>query len=261
MKKKDKREYRVPANCFVCSKAFLARYNVGDDRAKTCTPPAHECRRKTLKIPGRRDKLITCVEGCCKSKYYKGSTLSSANASIDSRKFLNDHEYKATIAASRKIGDPAGITIRFILETGCRCGEALLVRKQYLDWKEGKLSVIRMPTLKKAGHPLLPVHLDNSGDVAKELRVWAKKFGPNDLLFKIPKRTLQYALERLLDKIKPDRASLVHILRHTRASRLVASGLDSNTIRQEMRWSSIELLKVYSHTTIDKVAEALDRIR
>ncbi len=261
MKKKGKKEYRIPANCFVCSKAFLARYNVGDDRAKTCTPPTHECKRKTLKIPGRRDKLITCIDGCCKSKYYKGSTLSSANASIDSRKFLDDREYKAVIAAARKIGDPAGITIRFILETGCRCGEALLVRKQYLDWKDGQLSTIRMPTLKKAGHPLLPVHLDNGGDVAKELRVWVKKMGPNDLIFRIPKRTLQYALERILDKIKPDRASLVHILRHTRASRLIEAGADWNYVRSQLRWSSIELAKIYVHTTEAKVASTFEKLR
>jgi integrase len=255
-----KKEYRIQATCYVCSKDFLARYNMVA-RAKVCTPPSHVCKRKTLKVPGRRDKLISCVDGCCKSKYYRGATLSATNASIDSRKFLDNREFHKVTTASRKLEDPAGITIRFILETGCRCSEALLVRKQYIEWKDGPLSVIRMPTLKKAGHPLLPVHLDNNGDFSKELRAWVKKLKPDELLFPIAKRTLQRNFERILDRIKPDRSSLIHILRHTRASRLIAAGFDLNYVRTQLRWSSIELAKIYVHTEEDTVASTFDKMR
>ncbi len=165
------------------------------------------------------------------------------------------------IAASKKLDDPAGITIRFILETGCRCGEALLVRKQYIEWKDGPLSVIRMPTLKKQGHPLLPVHLDNAGEVAKDLRAWVKKLKPDELIFKIAKRTLQRNFERILDRIKPDRVSLIHILRHTRASRLIEAGFDLNYVRTQLRWSSIELAKIYVHTEEEKVASTFEKMR
>lgn len=254
------KNYCVEAVCHVCSKAFLARYNMVG-RAKTCTLPTHTCERKTIKIPGRRDKLITCTEKCCKSQYYKGSAASMANTALDSRKFLNDSEYGKVLKASFEIEDPFGVGLRFTLETGCRCGETLLIRKHHLEFRDGPLSVVRIPTLKKAGHPVLPVHLDNKGKFIEELRAWSKKMKPDDLLFPMAKRTFQRVFERILDKIKPDRASLVHILRHTRASRLSRSGLDPNTIRQEMRWSSIELLKVYSHTTEEAVSSALSKIR
>jgi integrase len=257
---KPKGDYRIPSVCFVCGADFFGRYNLGD-RAKVCTPPTHVCKRKTLKIPGRRDKLITCVDGCCRSKYSKGSTVSSSNAAIDSRKYLGADEYRKVLAATRKLEDPAGITIRFILETGCRCGEALLVRRQYIDWKESNFSSIRMPTLKKSGHPLLPVDLDNKSDLAKELRIWSKKFQPNDMLFQIPKRTLQSIFERILDKVKPDRFGLIHILRHTRASRLIEAGADWNYVRSQLRWSSIELAKIYVHTTEAAVANTFEKLR
>jgi integrase len=264
--------YCFDAVCHVCSHEFKARYNVRE-RAKVCTSPSHVCQRKTIKIPGRKDKLITCVEGCCKSQYYKGTASAATSTSLDSRKFLDDPEYDKVVIASKKLEDPFGIGLRFTLETGCRCGETLLVRKRhleltngYLDKKTGKwvgevLSVVRIPTLKKAGHPLLPVHLDNKGKFIVELREWTRRMKPEDLLFSMAKRSFQRAFERILDRIKPDRASIVHLLRHTRASRLVRSGLPPNVIREEMRWASIELLKVYAHTTKDEVSKAFEKIR
>jgi len=265
-------DYCVDAVCHVCSREFKARYNMVG-RAKTCTPPTHVCERKTVKVPGRKDKLITCVEGCCKSKYYKGTAGAATNTSIDHRKFLNDSEYVKVQIASRKLDPPFGIGLRFTLETGCRCGETLLVRKRHLEFRDGHwdkktgkfvgspLSVVWIPTLKKSGHPVLPVHMDNKGEFVDELREWSKRLKPDDPLFPMAKRTFQRVFERILDRIKPDRASLVHLLRHTRASRLVRSGLDPNTIRLEMRWASIELLKVYSHTTEEEVSQAFGKIR
>jgi integrase len=258
---KDKgNKYTVPANCHVCSKKFMARYNVGD-RAKVCTPPSHKCKRKTIYIPGHKDRLVVCIEKCCRSKYYKGAASAATSASLDSRKFLNDSEYTKTISETKKLPNPFGIGVRFTLEVGCRLGETLLVRKRHVEFKEGPLSIVRIPTLKNTGHPLLPVHIDNKGKFIVELREFVKNLKPNDFLFSVARRTFQRTFERLLDKVKPDRSSLVHILRHTRASRLVASGLDPNTIRQEMRWKSIELLKVYSHTTEGEVATAFKKIR
>jgi integrase len=238
----------------------MARYNTGD-RAKVCTSPKHICKQKVMKIEGRRDRLITCIEECCRSKYLKGSTLSASNAAIDSRKCLNDDEYRKVLTETRKINNPAGITIRFILETGCRCGEALLVRRKYIDWKNGPFSSIRMPTLKKSGHPLLPVDLDNKSDLGNELRIWVRQFRPNDLIFQIPKRTLQSIFERILDLVKPDRFGLIHILRHTRASRLIEAGMDFNYVRSQLRWSSIELAKIYVHTKEEKVVSGFEKLR
>ena len=262
-KKKEKPEYRIEATCFICGKPYKARYNMGE-RAKTCTSslqPDHVCQRKTVKIPGRRDKLISCVQGCCRSKYARGATSSIVGSSIDSRKFLDKDEYKKTLVEIRKLDNPKRITILFILETGCRCGEALLVRNAYLEWKDGAFSNVRMPTLKKQGHPLLPVRLDNKSELVRELKAWTKKMGPNELVFKIAKRTLQRTFERILDKVKPERTGLVHLMRHTRATRLIDAGLNFNEVRKQLRWSSIELAKIYVHTEEDAVSDAFDKMR
>ena len=262
-RKKENPEYRVDANCFICRRPFKARYNVGD-RAKTCTSslqPDHVCKRKIVQNPGRRDKLVTCTDGCCRSKYAKGVTTSMLGGEIDSRKFLSDGEYKRTLIEIRKLGDPKSLTLLFILETGCRCGEALLVRNSYIEWRDGRFSFIRMPTLKKQGHPLLPVRLDNKSELARRLRLWVRNFKPRELLFQVAKRTLQRAFERILDEVKPERINLIHLLRHTRASRLIAAGLDFNEVRRQLRWSSIELAKIYVHAEEKNVADADEKMR
>lgn len=253
-KPKGKGDYRIPAKCRVCGNAFMSRYNVGK-RARACTPPSHEC-----KLGEKNGRKVSCVEGCCRSRYYRGAMSAAAGTSIDTRKLLTESEYKKTLVASKKLEPLYGVTIRFILATGCRLGEALVVRKEHIDWRDSPLSIVRIPTLKKVGHPELPVLFESKGEFAKELRRWADKFKPADELFPVSRRTLQRVFERILDRIKPDRTSLIHILRHTRASQLVKAGLPPAVIREQMRWSSIELLRVYSHSTEDEVAKALGRI-
>lgn len=255
-----KKEYRIPARCAVCGQSFLARYNTGG-RAKVCTPPSHKCPEEVKILSSGKRKVITCVERCCRDRYRKASAVQATSA-LDSRKFLNNAEYKLTLKAIRGIFDAdLRMALWFILETGCRLGEALLVRGEHLDFRPGKLSVVGIPTEKKIGHPVLPVHLDNKIPFVGELRRWVADRKPGDPLFNAGRRTMQRTLERILDKVKPERASLVHILRHTRASRLVEAGLDMNTIRSQMRWSSIELVKVYAHTTEEKLAAGLARLR
>lgn len=249
------KDYRVPASCHVCAKKFLARYNVAA-RAKVCTPPTHRCQVSVV-----MGKKVSCLDLCCRDRYRRASTAMAGSA-IDSRKFLNDAEYKKAREAIRAILDRnLRMALWFILETGCRLGEVLLVRKNHVDFRSGDLSVVQIPTEKKIGHPALPVHLDNKDAFTKELRRWVEEVLPGEPLFVAGRRTLQRTFGRILDRVKPERASLVHILRHTRASRLTASGMDPNTIRAEMRWSSIELLKIYSHTTEEKISKAFGRIR
>jgi integrase len=246
--------YRIDAHCHVCGKKFLARYNVGK-RAKVCTPPDHKC------LSGdKNNRKIGCLDECCRYKYKKAS-VAQAGSAIDSRKFLVDKEYDKVVDETLELDNPLGLTLRFILETGCRLGESLLIRKNHCEWRSGPLSVVRIPTLKRSGHPALPVHLDNKTEFVRELRAWTKSRDEQDVLFMVARRSLQRAFERILDRVKPERTGLVHLLRHTRASRLTRAGLDPNVIRSEMRWSSIELLKVYAHTDEDQVANALGKLR
>ena len=250
--------YTVPAKCHVCHKDYKARYNMVG-RAKVCTPTEHKCQVKVEeRLDGRR-RIIQCTEQCCRSKYKKAAAT-MADAAIDTRKLLDDAELDEVVKRIDKLDDPERICLLFIIETGCRLGEALLVRTDYIEWKLGSMSVVRMPTLKKSGHPLLPVHLDNRRPFASEFKGWVSNKKVGEPLFPCAKRTLQRKLERILDEVKPERSSLVHLLRHTRASRLVRSGMPMDQVRKELRWASIELLKVYAHRTEEEVADAFSRV-
>jgi len=256
----SKTDYSVKATCFVCGRAYLARYNMGG-RAKVCTPPSHKCPRKIKVLFDGRRKVITCTEGCCRSKYSKGMSAAT-NTAIDSRKFLGDEEYRTTLKEIRALEDEhMRMALWFTLETGCRLGETLSIRKTYLEWKDGSMSIVRIPTEKKQGHPQLPVDLDNKSEFVRLLRKWVEKFQPDELLFPVARRTMQRVFEEILDAVKPDRASLIHILRHTRASRLIEAGFDWNYVRTQLRWSSLELAKIYVHTSEEKVSKLMEKLR
>lgn len=233
----------------------MARYNIAH-KARTCTPAKHKCRR------GRRgSRIVSCTENCCRSRYRRGASAAMMNNTIDPRKVLSESELDKTLRATRKIQEDQGVALRFISETGCRVGEALLVRKDSFLWQPGRRSIVNIPTLKKRdqGRPPRAVYLDNSSEIVKEVRGWWKKAKPGPI-FRVPKRTLQGALERILKKIKPDRESLVHIFRHTRASRLLRAGASMAYVMHQMGWSSIEMARIYAHVEEKEIDEVFDKL-
>jgi integrase/recombinase XerD len=164
------------------------------------------------------------------------------------------------IAETRKVKDTLSVTLRFIAATGCRLGEALLVRMRDVDFRRGNLSVVKIPTLKRGGRPVRSVFLRNDHWMIAELRVIIKDKKSGKALFPVSRRGLQRRLEGILEKFKPDREGLIHIFRHTRASQLVKANVPMNTIRQQLGWSSIELLKIYAHSGEDEIASALEGV-
>jgi len=248
--------YTIDATCHVCPKKFKARYNVGD-RAKVCTLPTHQCR------PGKTKsgKRTTCSDGCCRSKYRASATAAHMDNAIDERKVLSTAEFDHVIADLRKLEDPKRIALWFIAVTGCRLRESLLVRADAVRFQDGPISAVKIPTLKRGGRPVRTVDLDNKSEFIKSFRKWVEELKPDDLLFEVAPRTLQSALEVILEKRKPDRESLVHLFRHTRASQLIAAGADWNYVRAQLGWSSLEMGKIYVHVSRDKVASILDKIR
>lgn len=259
-----KNEYRVKAVCAVCGKDFLGRYNVGR-RAKTCTPKGHICQREVVKVPGKRDKIMTCRENCCRSRYRAGAAAQAMDAAIDPRKVLDPEAFARVLKTTERLPDPEGIAIRFMAATGCRLGEVFLVRKEHFYWapKGSRVSVVKIPTLKRRGQgrPLRSVHLDNGSSLVAELKEWLKGKRSLEPVFKVARRTLERVIEVILDKVKPDREALAHIFRHTRASQLVAAGAPMNYLRQQLGWSSLEMAKIYAHTSEDEIGGVFDRIK
>ncbi|MGI0148689.1 MAG: tyrosine-type recombinase/integrase [Thermoplasmata archaeon] len=249
-----KSDYRVPSVCHVCGGKFMARYNVAD-RAKVCTTPGHKCRKGT-----KHGKKTPCLDGCCRSKYYRGASAAASDSAVDPRYVLAEVEFDGMWKSSRKIADPEGTTLRFIARTGCRLEESRLIFPNAVEWMRGPISIVRIPTIKRSGRPIRQVHLNNKDAYTDELRKWVKQADAKTPLFPVARRTLQRALERILEPIKPDRASLVHILRHTRASQLIAAGANWNYVRQQLGWARLEMAKRYVHTDQETIAQVLGKI-
>lgn len=253
-------DYTVKATCHICGKAFMARYNV-KGRAKVCTRKEHVCKRKVEKRPGQKDKVISCVENCCRSQYRRGAATMSMDGAIDPRKVLSPDEFKRAWALMNRLQGDERMTLRFIATTGCRLGEAFLVRQGAISWApKADYFTVRIPTLKRKGHPVRSVHVKNDSEFARDFKVWVKNIKDGEPLFTIPRRSLQAALEKVLDQVKVDRDGLVHILRHTRASQLVRAGADLNYVRQQLGWSSLEMAKIYTHTDSDQISKVLGKI-
>lgn len=251
--------YRIPARCHVCGLDFLARYNVGD-RAKVCTPPGHVCKSGRVERNGEK-KRVRCIERCCRSRYQRAAAATMMDNAIDPRKVLSPTQLDAVLAAIRNLDGDRRMALWFLAVTGARLGESALVRVGDLEWSDGPLSVVRVATLKREGRPVRSVHLDNVNPFVKELQKFVARRPATDPLFTVHRRVLQRALERILAKHKPDRASLVHILRHTRASQLVNAGAPWSYVAQQMGWASLEMAKVYAHTNADEIAKIHERMR
>lgn len=244
-------DYNHAATCHVCGSDYMARFNVGG-RARVCTPPSHRCVSETKN--GRR---VACSQKCCKSQWERGASAQFLDGAIDPRKVLTDAEFKIMLKETKSLRPIIGSAIRFIAATGCRLREALLLRREDVDVMDGMLSIVRIPTLKRAGRPKRRVDLRNKSAAMRELAQICSKLQPQEVIFKAAPRTIQAKLEVILDKIKPDRASLVHLLRHTHASQLIARGADWNYVRARLGWSSLEMAKVYAHTDTGRVNEVL----
>jgi len=246
--------YRVPSTCHVCGKKFMARYNVAD-RAKVCTPKEHACKRGD-----KNGRKIACLQGCCRSKYSSSASSAAMDNAIDHRKVLSDEEFKNVIAETRKVKDLISVTLRFIAATGCRLGEALLLRVQDIVFRPGKLSIAKIPTLKRGGRPVRSVFIADKHWILPELKILVTGKKSTDILFPVARRSVQTRMEEILEKHKPDREGLVHIFRHTRASQLVAAGADWQTVRQALGWSNLEMCKRYVHTSEDAISKVLGKI-
>lgn len=249
MSKKNKSAYRIPSTCHVCGNDFLGRYNLAD-RSKVCTPASHKCKRKVNTLEDGRRKIVPCETKCCRSRYRASASIQAMDQAIDDRKLLNQEEFNQVVKRSRRLRDPVGMAIRFIAGTGCRLGEALLVRAGDLRLN-GSVSTVKIPTLKRGGRPVRTVDLHDPA-LVKELQAYSSKMRGNLLLFDVGRRTIQEWFTKILKKLKLEKDSGIHLLRHTRASQLAAAGAPMNYVRQQLGWASLEMAKIYTHTSEDE---------
>ncbi len=232
----------------------MARYNVAS-RAKVCTSKSHKCRK------GMKDGCrVSCLNGCCRSKYYRDLSLVPIDVAINPKYVLDKGRFEQMWKASKKVQNPEGITIRFIALTGCRLDESSRITPNDLKWKKGPLSSVSITNIRKFGRPSREVHLHNADEFTKELRAWVKGMSRNKPLFPVVRRTLRRVFERILKPIKPDCTNVAHILRHTRANQLIVMGLKWSEVRQQLDWPNLEMEKRYVPADENHIAKVLGKL-
>lgn len=260
--------------CWICRAPFVPRMNVGR-RARLCTPSNHRCIPAEIEARSGAKKRIPCQEQCCRSQYLRGRSSRVAERVLDHEaQTFSQAEYREFYRLTYKSGH-AGAVLRFLAETGCRLGEALLVRLSDLRLEDRPPAVL-VPTLKRLGRPARRIHLytaDYVHELKRELeeRTRARRSQrghggvsvQEQFLFpSTPRRTIQYTMERILRElgIRERKQALTHLLRHTRATRLLALGAPPTYVQQQLGWSSIELLTSYAHadeTVTNRLAAAM----
>lgn len=177
--------------------------------------------------------------------------------------FLTPAELLALLKASRQHSNRAWAAILIGYEHGLRCSEICDLRLDDLDRKANQIklrrkkgSMTNVQSLEKVqGQPLL--------DEKKALAAWlAERDNPGPYLFTSQKgaRLDTSAMFRLFQSVAeaaglPRGKRHVHILKHSRASHLVAAGTNLAYIRQRLGHMSASSTARYTHVT-DEQANA-----
>jgi integrase len=143
----------------------------------------------------------------------------------------------------------------FLVDTGCRLGEALRCIERDINLKEGWVHVYENKADKPRSQPMTPrvramierrmAHLWNSP--RREARLFSGK----------AKKTLQQAFKEARDALGYGPETVLHSLRHTCATRLVASGkVDIRVVKEYMGHKRIETTMGYAHVAEKQIKEA-----
>jgi len=143
-------------------------------------------------------------------------------------KYLTADEYSNKL---RDVSDPRDYLLFYTLwELGLRINEALNLRKEHIDFKEGVLKIYREKTNQERPLPISQDHM-------RLIRLYTadKKSG---LIFDIKSRRA-YDLSMKYFGIKP------HAIRHSRAIYLVTHGVPVETIRRLLGHSRLDVTQIY----------------
>lgn len=149
-------------------------------------------------------------------------------ASFKIRKYLTADEFSNKL---KDVTDPRDYLLFYTLwELGLRIGEALSIRKEHIDFKEGVLKMYREKTNQERPLPITQDHMR-----LINLYTSNKKSG---LIFDIKPRQA-YNLSMKYFGIKP------HAIRHSRAIYLVTHGVPVETIRRLLGHSRLDVTQIY----------------
>lgn len=144
------------------------------------------------------------------------------------------------------------LVVELLIETGCRIGEALAIRRQ--DIKEETNSIL-LPVTKSRPRIIYPSPelikklISNSYKPnTKEGWVFPSKYGSET--GHIHQNTVRLHLKKALEGAKP------HTFRHTFATNLLEEGVDLVTVRDLVGHEDIGTTSIYTHVARPKAREA-----
>lgn len=157
-------------------------------------------------------------------------------------RYLNDDEEARLLAV---VPAPYATFCRVALYTGCRLGELLSARWDFIDWNRRLLTV---PTSKNGK----PRHVELSSLVLEALKAVPRRvdtpfvFADCGTGRTLSHRFPVWAKAAKLPTEGPDKVTF-HTLRHTFASRLVMAGVDLLTVQKLGGWGSLAMVQRYAH--------------
>jgi integrase len=162
---------------------------------------------------------------------------------------MSDQEQRLMAHTFQQLGHPvAAELLVFLLETGCRWGEAEKLRGDDVDMDKARVTfshtkanrVRSVPLTKRARQALA-----NQLPAVGSHKVWPYKYMQFRHLFAVAKEMIGLA---------DDKAFSVHTCRHTCASKLASSGIPLHQLMAWGGWTSLQSVQRYLHIHTDALA-------
>lgn len=173
-------------------------------------------------------------------------------------RFITREEESKVLAFFRSAGwEKYAEVVEFLVDTGARKGEMLALTCNDIDTKTGRITFWETKTNQ-------PRTIKMTRRVKAMLRVRCKERDCVGLMFSDISETLLYKAWREMRECLgfiDDNQFVLHMLRHTCCTRLLANNVDIRTVQQWMGHSSLSMTQRYAHfipQRLDDAADALD---
>lgn len=174
-------------------------------------------------------------------------------------RFMTREEEQKVLAFFRSAGwEKYAEVVEFLVDTGARKGEMLALEWKDIDFKTGRITFWETKTNQ-------PRSVKMTRRVKDMLRVRHKREHVcTSFLFSDISETLLYKAWREMRECLGfigDNQFVLHMLRHTCCTRLLANNVDIRTVQQWMGHSSLSMTQRYAHfipQRLDDAADALD---
>ena len=184
------------------------------------------------------------------------------DSALDRNKYMEKDEMEAFLGAVE--GDLKWKSLFRLMINGClRIGEVGSIMPGSFDL-DNHPPMLRVKTLKKKGHPILPVDIDRA--TIKEVLAYAKDADvkEDEPIWPMSKQTIWNMFKAVLKAAKIRRKFTTHSLRHTgillRAS-AAKTVEDFEWIRQSARHSNAKVTMIYLHTTGKRRKELVGKVK